>query len=198
MLPVRARRGLPRFGVAATLILVSICIVVLSVATLLVFTHFREKVTIKATASVLSETIESSQGQVLVDKFEALGGTLTRRSGPAVFMTGTWEAAGKLKSDCQIQLAIHSGHEWQLFAWIGDHQVVNGTINSWGTVLERFPHFRNYQDTITLPVRRAGQFMLVWGTPSYPSEVRTVRASVVYACGDADRRPQTFDVAMDL
>jgi hypothetical protein len=113
-------------------------------------------------------------------------------------MTGTWETAGDLDLGCQIQLAIHSGHDWQLFGWIGDHQVVNGTINSWGTILERFPDFRAYQDTITLPVRHAGQFMLVWGTPSYPSEVRIVSARVVYACGDADRRPRTFDVAMDL
>jgi hypothetical protein len=199
MLPIRARRGLPQFGVAATRTLVFVCIIFLTVAALLVLTRFRESVTIRAAASASTETIESSQGRVLVDKFEALAGTrLTRRAGPAVFMIGTWEAAGKLDSGCQIQLATHSGYGWQLFAWAGDPQVWNGTINSWGTVLESFSDFRNYQDTIILPVKHAGQFMLVWGTSSYASEVRIVRARVVYACGDADRHPQAFDVAMDM
>lgn len=140
--------------------------------------------------------MDSPQGVVLLDAYKSMGGDIpTRHNGPAVFMAGTWNIDGRPSARCQLQLAMHSGNDWQLFAWTSDHDIVNGTINSWDVILERFKELRNYQSTITIPLVRSGKFMVIWGTNSNLGEARTVRARMVYACGGSDRDPRIFDVS---
>jgi hypothetical protein len=158
--------------------------------------HMRD-VTINATATLTTETLESAHGALLADEYTALGGTpLTRHQGAAVFMSGTWNLEGKPGPHCQIQLAAHSGNSWQLFGWASDHVIVGGTINSWGSAQKHFSTLNDFQSTVTLATVASGRFMLVWQTPTHPSDTRIVKAKLVYACGSADRDPRVFDVVL--
>jgi hypothetical protein len=150
---------------------------------------------IETLASTASYMLESTEGQALQKQYESLNGDRpTRTSGPAIFLSGTWLITGRIDSSCQVQLAVNSGSGWQLFAWTSDRRIVNGTINSWGTIIERVPELATYQETITLPPVRSGRFMLIWSTPAYATNAHIVRAHMVYACGGADRHPDITDV----
>lgn len=146
-------------------------------------------------ATVVSASLDSTSGRDLLQQFESLGGTrATRDAGPAVFLTMNWAVDHKVELPCQVQLAVHAGSGWQLFGWAGNPRVINGTINSWGSILAKFPELRTYQDTITLPSADSGQVMLVWSAPSFATEVDSVRARLVYACGGDGKSPVIQEV----
>jgi hypothetical protein len=148
-----------------------------------------------ATAATLSSALlDSAEGERLATQFESLGGTrLTRWTGPAVFMTGAWRSQGEVGPDCQIQLAVHTGQDWQLFGWTSDHRITNGTINAWGGIVAESSSLGDYRTTVTLAPSQSGQFMLVWQTPGRSVDLRIVKARVVRACGE-HKRPGMFDV----
>src|SRR5688572_28714607 len=91
-------------------------IIVIAVAAAVAYTMLserRERINIVATATVSNNRLESDEGRHLQTEFESLAGqSPTRRSGPAVFMTGQWKIIGEPGHNCQIQLAVDAGSGW--------------------------------------------------------------------------------------
>ncbi|MER7283175.1 hypothetical protein ABT369_52985 [Dactylosporangium sp. NPDC000244] len=149
---------------------------------------------ISAEAALSSELLESPSGEAQARHFESLNGArLTRTTGPAVFMTGSWTIRGRIDRDCQIQFAVHTGRGWQLFGWASDHGIANGTINAWGRITENSSFLSDYQTTVTLETSDSGKFVLVWQPATLDVELRPVDARIAYACG-ATGRSAVFNV----
>lgn len=112
-------------------------------------------------------------------------------------MFGSWKIEGRIDPGCQTQLAVHSPSGWHLVDWTSDQKLVNGTINSWGAIQEERSYLREYRNTLTLATVATGNYALAWQPPESAHDTSTLKAKILYACGNSDNHPSEFDVTVD-
>ncbi|MEV0126902.1 hypothetical protein AB0H83_00320 [Dactylosporangium sp. NPDC050688] len=155
-------------------------------------------ISVKASAILAADSIETNPGHDLVKRFESLRGIpFSVRDGFTVFMFGSWKIEGRIDPECQTQLAVNSPNGWHLVDWTSDQKLVNGTINSWGTIQKERSYLREYRDTLTLVTVATGSYALAWQPPKSAHDTSTLKAKIVYACGNSDHHPSEFDVTID-
>jgi len=110
--------------------------------------------------------------------------------GLAAFFVVKWHASQPTQSGCHTQLAIATPIGWHLFGWASDQSLINGTINSWGSVQGANESLTAAKDTFILSREQTGTATLAWSVDSVGTTLAAnFHAYFVYACGDASSSP---------